>query len=321
LNNHPSVSKKARENVLGVISTLNYQPSKLARSLSAGFDAVLVVYTRPAEQILDNPYFSIIVSAIGGVAEENEFDLIVQSSVSEEKEIRKTISMIEDKLVKGIILLSSRIDDPLIEALSLQDIPTVVIGKVPERVTASHILSVDTDNYADCKEVGNYLISLGHSKIGCIHAPMKYYVNRERVFGIQDALNSQHITFDEAVFVDGGHTLESSYQTALKLLCTGKGKELTAVFATDDLKALGVYKAAKSLAIPIPEKLSVVGHNDYAFSQLITPQLTTVTVPVYELGIVAASKLFSYIRHERVATRVMLTTELKKRESVKNLNL
>ncbi len=319
LNNHPSVSDKSRKKILDIINEQNYTPSRLARSLSTdGYDAILVIYTRLSSSVIDNPYFSIIVSAIGSIAEEHNFDIILQSGTDISKDIKKAFSMIKDKLIKGIILLSSRVNDKLIAALSGEKIPVVVIGKIDDHIKSNSIISVDTDNFSDCKQITDFLVKMGHKNIACIHAPLNHYVSLERVKGFRHSLNQHKIKINENWLINGEHTIESSYEAALKLLCTYN--DITAIFATDDIKALGVYKAANKLCIKIPEELSVVGHNDYEYSRIVTPSLTTVRVPIFELGIVSAKKLFSLIKNNTIEGNTILPTEFKIRDSVKTIS-
>lgn len=318
LNNHPAVLPETRTKVLSVMKELDYVPNQLARGLSSnGFNNILIIFTRSSTQASDNPYFGNIISSIGMVAEQNDFDLILHSNDNEDNEIDKAISMINSKLIKGIVLLSSRINSKFLEILASTEIPIVVIGKYNPSVQSKYILSVDTDNYSDCRDIGNYLVQMGHSRIGCIHAPLTHYVAVDRVQGLKDALTSHQIDVMEDCYLDGGDTVETAYMAALNLLCSNR--RLTAIFATDDIKALGVYKAARSMNLRIPEDISVVGHNDFDFSSLLTPPLTTIRVPIHELGMISASKLFSMIRLGREETSQMLPTKLQLRNSIANL--
>ena len=159
---------------------------------------------------------------------------------------------------------------------------------------------------------------MGHTHIGCIHAPLNHYVAVDRVQGLKDCMKARHITVDEDCFVDGGDAVDTAYMAALNLLCSNQ--QLTAIFATDDIKALGVYKAARNMNLRIPEDISVFGHNDFDFSALLTPPLTTVRVPIHELGMISASKLFSMIKAEKKEANQMLPTKMQFRSSVANLN-
>ncbi len=317
LNSHPAVLPETRAKVLSVMKELDYKPNQLARGLSTnGFDAILVIYTRSSTRGTDNPYFSTVISAIGIVAEANNYDLILHSGDDEDKEIEKALSMISSRLIKGIILLSSRINSKFIEVVSATSIPIVVIGKYSTQIQAPNVISVDTDNYSDCWEIGSYLVQMGHRQIGCVHAPLTHYVAVDRLAGFQDALRSHGIESAENCLVDGGNTIESAYMATVNLLCTHK---VTAIFATDDIKALGVYKAAQSMHLEIPEQLSVIGHNDFEFSSLLTPALTTVRVPIHELGLLSASKLFSMMNSKAAEHSQMIPTDMILRNSVKTV--
>lgn len=315
LNHHPAVLPETRAKVLSVMKELNYKPNQLARGLSTnGFDAILVIYTRSSTRGTDNPYFSTVISAIGIVAEANNYDLILHSGDDEDKEIEKALSMISSRLIKGIILLSSRINSKFTEVVSATSIPIVVIGKYSDQIKAPNVISVDTDNYSDCREIGNYLVQMGHRRIGCVHAPLAHYVAVDRIAGFKDALRDHGIAPLDECYVDGGNTIDSAYMATVNLLCSHK---VTAIFATDDIKALGIYKAAKSMHLDIPEELSVIGHNDFEFSSLLTPALTTVRVPIHELGLLSASKLFSMISSPGSEHSQMIPTDMVVRNSVK----
>lgn len=318
LNNHPSVSPETREKITNVMKELNYEPNKLARGLSTdGFDAILIVYTRSSKNVSDNPYFNGIITAIGTVTEDYDFDMILLTCTDEQKEIERAMTMVKSKLIKGIILLSARTNSKFIETIEQTDVPMVVIGKIDPSIKSKRIISVDTDNFLDCKEMGKYLIGMGHKSIGIIHSPKSHYVAIDRVMGFSSALSEGGISFSDEDCFDGGYSLESSYQAALKLLCT---KKYTAILTTDDMKALAVYKAAKNLGLKIPDDISIAGHNDYEYSALLSPSLTTIRVPIYELGFVGATKLLRTIKTGENSTSQLLPTELFLRNSVRNLN-
>ena len=321
INGHPAVSNITLKKVNDVIKRLQYSPSRLAKSLSgSGFDAVSVVYTRSAKTMSDSLYFNIIVNAIGTIAEENDFDLLMQSSESEEKDIEKTLRLIRDRLIKGVILLSSHTDNKFINILAKKNFPTAVIGKfeICGNDQNKNIIRVDTDNFNDSYNVGKYFIENGHRKIACIHAELKHYVAVDRLGGFSKALGDSNIILEDNMKANGGHTFDSAYKAALQLLC--EQKDVTAVFATDDLKALALYQAARQLSIKIPDNLSVIGYNDYIFSKNITPPLTTVSVPIYDMGIVASTKLFSMIKKQEISFEdVIMPVDFKIRSSVRKI--
>jgi len=317
LNNNPAVLPETRERVLNAIRELDYRPNQLARSLSSkGLDAILLISTRSSSQAANNPYFGSIINAIGMVAEQTGYELILHTGSFEDAEINKTLNMVESRLIKGVVLLSSRIESRYIQKVSKTGVPIVVIGRYDPSIKANNVVSVDTDNYNDCREIGQYLAQMGHRRIGCIHAPLTHYVATDRVEGFKHGLEQSGISADPALFVSGGDSVESAYRAALDLLCSNPP---TAIFTTDDVKALGVYKAANNLHLRIPEDLSVFGHNDFDFAALLSPPLTTTRVPIHELGLISASKLFSMIENGAEEHRQILPTDSIIRSSVRHL--
>ena len=172
LNKQTNISPEALEKVQRAIDELQYQPNKLARALtSSGFDAIMVISTRSTKTTAGNPFFSEVLHAITAKAEEEGFDVILQTSRSTEDDLQKCESKIKQKMIKGIIMLSSPADETFFERLDKYDIPVVVIGKVEGQYT--HVYSVDTDNYRDSIALTDALIDSGHQNIACLHAPLE----------------------------------------------------------------------------------------------------------------------------------------------------
>jgi len=131
LNKQTNISPQARDKVLKAIEELNYQPNKLARALtSSGFDAIMVISTRSTKTTAGNPFFSDVLHAITAKAEEENFDVILQTSRNSEDDLQKCENKIKQKMIKGIIMLSSPADETFFSRLDAYNIPVVVIGKV-----------------------------------------------------------------------------------------------------------------------------------------------------------------------------------------------
>ena len=148
LNKQTNISPEAREKVLKAIEELNYQPNKLARALtSSGFDAIMVISTRSTKTTAGNPFFSDVLHAITAKAEQEGFDVILQTSKSSEDDLLKCESKIKQKMIKGVIMLSSPANESFFSRLDMYGVPVVVIGKVEGDF--QNIYSVDTDNFRD----------------------------------------------------------------------------------------------------------------------------------------------------------------------------
>ncbi|MGF6952625.1 DNA-binding LacI/PurR family transcriptional regulator [Neobacillus sp. B4I6] len=291
LNNQSNISEEARERVLKAIEELNYQPSKLARALSSGFDAIMVV-SRSAKTTTNNPFFSEIIHRISSNAEEENFDVIIQTSRNSKDELEKCISKIKEKMIKGIIMLSSPANEDFFKQLDVFNIPIVVIGKVDGEYT--NIYSVDTNNYQDSYNLTKFLIEQGHRDIACLHSPLDYHVSIDRLEGYKDCLKDFSIPLKEEWIINSGYTVNTAYESATSLLLSPNRP--SAVFATDDLKVLSLYKSSSDHGISIPDEISIVGYSNSSISAFLSPSLTSIEIPVKELGDAGTTLLFAKIK-------------------------
>jgi DNA-binding LacI/PurR family transcriptional regulator len=291
---------------------LNYQPSKLARALSSSFDAIMVV-SRSAKTTSNNPFFSEILQTVAEKAEEENFDVILQTAKNSKDELEKCITKIKGKMIKGIIMLSSPANEELFKQLDVFNIPIVVIGKVEGNY--KNIFSVDTDNYHDSYELTKYLIEQGHKRIACIHSPLEYHVSMDRLDGYKACMEDHQLPVRDEWMIDGGYNIETGSLAARKLLLGGNRP--SAVLATDDLKVMSIYKTATELGVSIPQDLSVVGYSNSSYIPFMTPSLTSIEIPVRKLGETGANLLFSIIRNTSEASAsTIIKTEKVIRDSV-----
>lgn len=307
LNKQTNISPEAREKVLKAIDELNYQPNKLARALTAsGFDAIMVIYTRSAKTIAGNPFYSDALHAITAKAEEQGFDVILQTSHNPEDELQKCESKIRQKMVKGIIMLSSPADETFLIKLDKHGIPVVVIGKVDGQY--DNVYSVDTDNFQDSLALTNKLIDAGRKNIACIHAPMDYHVSIDRVNGYKASLQASQRELNAQWVIDGGYTQESALAAARKLLSQPTLPD--AVFATDSLKLMGLYRVAAEKNIAIPQQLTVVGYINETLSFILNPPPGGIDVPSYKLGEESSELLFDCIAGKGGPRNIIVETKI-----------
>ncbi len=317
LNNQPDISDKTKEKVVAAIKELNYAPSKIARGLSgSGFDAILVTSRRSSNTTLGNPFFSEIIQTISAVSEDNQFDLILQTAKTAEEELDKCLKKIKENMIKGIIILSSAVNEEFLSQLDLYEIPVVVIGRIDH--TYKNVHSVDTDNYNDSYQLVKKLIDLGHIHIGCLHAPTNTHVSSDRVNGYRQCLFDHQLDIRNEWIIDGGYTVQES-EAALKKAFTLPERP-TAFFSTDALRSLSLYNVVKQTESQVPERLSIAGFSDQTFSPFFSPPLTRVDIPIYELGIAASKLLFRLINNEKIEEKnTLIPTEIVFTNSIKRI--
>lgn len=314
INNAPNVQPETKKKVMEAIEKLNFKPNRIAQSLGGGsFNSIGIVAARSSNQA----FMPLILQSIAEVADKKNYELILNNALDEKKEIEKCLSMIDSKVVKGLLLLSSKVNDLLIEKLYELNFPFVVLGKVSNDYLAKKVYTVDTNNIADCKEAINYLINFNHKRIACIHGPLNFVGSKERLDGYIEAHKEASLPVDYSLIVDGGYDINHSYQATLNLLKNDNPP--TAIFATDDIKAVGAYKAITELGLKIPDDISIIGHNNYDISQVTNPPLTTIDVPISKLGKVGTEVLFDLIEGKTPAVRTILETKFIIRESCRPL--
>lgn len=298
LNNNPNISEKSKQRVLKAIEELNYQPSKIARGLSSGFDAILVV-SRTTTTTKNNPFFSEILHVIAMHAEKENYDVILQTSQNNVEEIQKTVAKTSSKIVKGIIMLSSPTDESYFNEINDLNIPTVVIGKVDGDF--DNIYSVDTDSFKDSYNLVQYMIDLGHKDIACLYSPQDYHVSIDRLEGYKQCLEDNHLPLNESLMINCGFTMDKAY-TASKKLFQAESQP-TAIFATDDLKLLSLYKILDELNIKTPSELLVGGYSNTEVTSFLFPSLIQIENPTEELGEIATNLLFTIIADKPIEER------------------
>ncbi|MBE3514060.1 LacI family DNA-binding transcriptional regulator [Enterobacter cloacae complex sp. I2] len=305
LNKQTNISPEAREKVLKAIDELNYQPNKLARALtSSGFDAIMVISTRSTKTTAGNPFFSDVLHAITAKAEEEGFDVILQTSKSSEDDLQKCVGKIKQKMIKGIIMLSSPANESFFSTLDEYGVPVVVIGKVEGNY--QNIYSVDTDNFRDSAILTDSFIKHGRTKIACLHAPLDYHVSIDRLAGYKSSLKKHGIEINPAWVIDGGYTHESALQAASQLLSSDNPPD--AVFATDSMKLLSLYRAADTLNLTIPEQVAMAGYSDPMLSLILTPAPGGFDIPTRKLGEESCTLLFKCIANKPAPHKVLVET-------------
>ncbi|OAR81638.1 LacI family DNA-binding transcriptional regulator [Enterobacter hormaechei] len=305
LNKQTNISPEAREKVLKAIEELNYQPNKLARALtSSGFDAIMVISTRSTKTTAGNPFFSDVLHAITAKAEEEGFDVILQTSKSSEDDLQKCVGKIKQKMIKGIIMLSSPANESFFATLDEYGVPVVVIGKVEGNY--QNIYSVDTDNFRDSAILTDSFIKHGRTKIACLHAPLDYHVSIDRLAGYKSSLEKQGIAINPDWVIDGGYTHESALQAACQLLSSDNPPD--AVFATDSMKLLSLYRAADALNLTIPEQVAMAGYSDPMLSLILTPAPGGFDIPTRKLGEESCDVLFRCIAGKPAPHRILVET-------------
>jgi DNA-binding LacI/PurR family transcriptional regulator len=210
----------------------------------------------------------------------------------------------------GVILLFRTEDaEPVLAA---RGIPVVVLDPVDE--PRHDVISIGSTNWGGGRAAAEHLLALGHERIAVVTGPSRAMSGRARVDGFAAAVAAAGPELDPGLVVQGSWHVEAGYDAGLLLL--GGSEPPTAVFAGNDLQALGLYRAAHELGIGIPRDVSVVGYDDLPAASWMGPPLTTVRQPLEAMAEAAARLVVRLAAGQRpLSRRIELATELVVRES------
>lgn len=212
----------------------------------------------------------------------------------------------------GVILVFSNLTNKERERLVEYNIPTVILD--PSGDPSPENLSIQADNWTGGLIATRHLLSLGHTRIGIITGPMTMMCSRARLDGYSAALAERGLVYDASLVREGDFHTEEGRLQAMSLLADPQARP-SAIFVESDLMAMGVYEAARSLGIRIPEDLSVVGFDNIQTAQFMSPPLTTVTQPLEEMGATATRTILDRQHGLQVQPRTILPTTLVVRDS------
>ena len=314
LNKQTNISPEAREKVLKAIEELNYQPNKLARALtSSGFDAIWFFPPPQKTPPPVNLFFPNVCPPKPAKGKREVFVFILKTKKRSKDPLKKGKKKKKKKIIKGFIMLFSPANESFFSRLDIYGVPVVVIGKVEGDF--QNIYSVDTDNFRDSEMLTDTFIKNGRKKIACLHAPLDYHVSIDRLAGYKASLEKANIAVNPDWIIDGGYTHESALSAAITLLSSSTPPD--AVFATDSMKLLSLYRAADELNLMLPEQVAVAGYSDPMLSLILTPAPAGFDIPTRKLGEESCDLLFRRISGKPAPHKVLIETHFSFADSLR----
>lgn len=286
INGTRPVSDELRERVLQSMDALRYERNTLARALRSRQSGIIGVIVPDNS----NPFFAEVAQGIEDVCLEREYSLIVCSSGNDLGRLLVHTRNLSARQADGIIFATSGDDFMVVREALRDDVPIVVVDLTTLDIPTDAVLF---DNFKGGWLATRYLLDLGHRRIACITGPSRQSVRRDRELGYKQALTEASVPFDHALVREGDFKPGSAYQHALDLLRLPDPP--TAIFASNDLMAMGVLRAARELSLSVPDKLSVIGFDDIELAAFTTPAMTTIHIPKGEIGQASARLLLDRI--------------------------
>jgi LacI family transcriptional regulator len=309
LNDDPRqrVSEAVRVRILALAHEHGYRPNHLARSLRMKRSFVIGTVIPD----IANPFFAILFRGIEDTLAASGYSVIMANTDDEPAREQRSIEMLRGRQVDGLLLATARRDDPTIAALTAAGFPFVLVNRHTDPIRGNAVVPNDHAGAASAVE---HLIALGHRRIAHIAGSNEMSTGHTRSRGYMDTIQRHQLPADPDLIVRGSFREAGGYQAMQRLLDLSQPP--TAVFAVNDLAAVGAMRAIEEASLQVPRDISIVGFNDLSAVIGTTRHLTTVRLPLHDMGRAAAERLLAQITSDVESLEpVMIPVELVVRQS------
>ncbi|MCL4520472.1 MAG: LacI family transcriptional regulator [Firmicutes bacterium] len=309
LSGNVRVTEDTRKRVVEASQRLNYQKNGIAADLKSKTMRTIALIVDD----LAGPFFSQFIQGIQRVALDNRYDVVACSALGQKDSMG--VKFLQERRASGAIVFASDIAEDLLIDSARRGLPIVAIDRM---IANDHLVSIAVDNFQGGYLATKHLIDLGHKHIAYIAGSNDSVDDHQRFLGFQRALAEHGLSPHFDLRISGDFTENGGYR-AIKTLVAQKDLP-TAIFFANDEMAIGGLRALAAEQISVPQDVSVVGFDDIVLARYVSPGLTTVRQPIYEMGALAMNILLTSLLGSSPKTTVhKLPCELILRDSCQRL--
>ncbi len=305
------VEEETKERIFAAAKELNYHPNTLARSLREG-KSFLLAFMVPD---INSLFYPMLMRSIERAASEKGYSIVLCNNNEDLEVEKKNLIQMGSRGIDGLLCMS--VSDNIEHLIRFREewkIPVTLIN----RNIAPEISSVSIDSEYGGYLMTKYLLQQGHRKIAGFFGSPSHQRFRDRMTGYRLAMEEFGMTDYEKYCVSNVTSIEEAYQQS-KNLFLGEDKP-TAVFASMDILAIGIYSGLQELGLRIPEDISVVGYDNIFMTQYMTPPLTTYDNSIDQLAKEALESIQSQIEDAKNIRNINIQGKILERQSVKRLH-
>jgi len=305
LNQNTAISEEVRKRVLRAAEEANYIPNSLARGLALR-RSHLIGLVVPS---ISNPFFAEIARGAHEAAYERGYVVTLCDTQRNKAREDLFVQTLLRSGVDGVIVTGGVLSPEHIQGLRQHHLPLVFAGR---RSSGTGESGVSVDNIAAGHEATRFLIGKGHREILYLSGAAESLASKDRERGYEDAMESHGLA---PSVVRGDYSMESGFEEASRI--AGSKNPPSAVFAANDMLAIGLILGLINLGVKVPNDLAVAGCDDVPMGALIRPALTTVHVPMYDIGVRATQLLLRAMEGDTdgPAESILLESRLVSRDS------
>ncbi|WP_342528826.1 catabolite control protein A [Chryseomicrobium sp. FSL W7-1435] len=310
VNGNQNVKPATRQKVLAVIERLDYRPNAVARGLASKKTKTVGVIIPD----ISNVFYAELVRGIEDIATMYRYNIILTNSDQQPQKEAQLLSTLLSKQVDGVVLMSDQLSDELRDEMKRSSIPMVLAGTMDP---ATETPSVNIEYHEAAIQAVERLIQNGHQRIAYVTGSLKSSINRlHKLTGYEKALDAADLEIDSDLVVEVENTYEEGIR-AFEQLQKLKHPP-TAYFAGNDEIAIGILQGAKDAHLDVPGDIEIISFEDSKLTRMVRPQLTSIAMPLYDIGAVSMRLLTKFMNNEKVEENsVILPYRLEERQSVK----
>lgn len=287
-NDSGPVNEDTRQRIIDAARRLRYIPNGAARSLITSKTQTLGVLLPD----LYGEFFSEVIRGIDHTARQHLFHLLLSSSHNDRDEIQAALRAMQGR-VDGLIIMYPDLDAAALRDNLSDGLPVVLLNC---HIDGDPFDAIVIDNYGGAYAMTRHLIEHGHRHVALITGGRENYDAAERVRGYRAALRDGGVAWSEELETEGAFTEVSGYEATRRIL--DRTPRPTAIFASNDSMAIGALSALREAGLRVPDDVAVVGFDDIPIAGYVSPRLSSMHVPISELGARAMERLIEAIREE-----------------------
>ncbi len=309
VNGNQNVKPATRKKVLEVIERLEYRPNAVARGLASKKTTTVGVIIPD----ISNNLYAELARGIEDIATMYRYNIILANSDQNEGKELTLLDTMLGKQVDGIVMMTDKVTEKIQASIEHSPVPIVLAGSVDE---SNEIASVNIDYFKAAYEAVKVLIGNGHKRIACVLGPDTFTVNQYKLDAYKKVLEDEGLQVDEALIVSDEGTYDSGITAYEELSVLEEAP--TAFFAGSDELAIGIIHGAQDTGKHVPDDIEVISFENSKLARMVRPQLSSVVLPLYDIGAVAMRLLTKLMNKESVEQQsVILPHRIEMRNSVK----
>ncbi|TVT29745.1 catabolite control protein A [Salinicoccus cyprini] len=289
LNGNPNVKPETRKKVKDVIERLDYRPNAVARGLASKKTTTVGVIIPD----ISNLYYSSLARGLDDIAEMYNYQIIITNTDNDPDKERDAFLGLISKQVDGIVFLGGALNEETLNDIKKSHLPVVICGTSEKD---ENMPSVNIDYNEAIKEAASKFLDGGAEQIAFVKGSYSEQLERHIVDGLKTAYSEHDRSFDEKYILSTG----ADYQSGAELYETIRELEADVVITMSDDAAIGVLHKAMDHDISIPDQLQVLSCSNTRLVNMVRPQLSSIALPLYDIGAVGMRLLTKYMNEETV---------------------